>query len=131
MYVEKTCKECHALHLRQGARRAKKRKANRRAFIKKAHVYYFKRERIKHPPFPGDEDAINALLVQMLKGNKLRNRLLAVDHIVPVEHPEVSGLSVSWNMQVLLSSENAAKGNRVDLEAEALRLLQWAKDRDL
>lgn len=35
-----------------------------------------------------------------------------LDHIVPVSHPHVCGLTVPWNMQVVPYSVNAAKGNK-------------------
>lgn len=35
-----------------------------------------------------------------------------LDHIVPVDHPYVCGLTVPWNLQVIPAGPNAAKGNR-------------------
>lgn len=34
-----------------------------------------------------------------------------VDHIVPINHPRVCGLTVPWNVQVITGRENGRKGN--------------------
>lgn len=35
-----------------------------------------------------------------------------LDHIVPLSHPYVCGLTVPWNLQVITRAQNAAKSNR-------------------
>jgi len=37
--------------------------------------------------------------------------LHVLDHIVPVTHPRVSGLTVPWNLQVIHWRANGSKGN--------------------
>lgn len=37
-----------------------------------------------------------------------------VDHIVPLNHPDVCGLHVSWNLEVIPASDNIRKSNSFD-----------------
>lgn len=38
--------------------------------------------------------------------------LHVMDHIVPVNHPLVCGLTVPWNLQIITWRQNAAKSNK-------------------
>lgn len=112
-------------------KKRKKKLSNRNSKIKDPVYYFFATPRIKHKLFPGDEHAIAKLLRQVLRGNRRVRNLLSLDHIIPVSHPDVSGLSVSWNLQVLTSFENAEKGNRFNAKEQEAWLMEWCKSRGL
>lgn len=35
-----------------------------------------------------------------------------LDHVVPLSHPDVCGLTVPWNLQIVTRAQNAAKSNK-------------------
>ena len=127
----RTCKLCRDKQFRAGALKAKKKRSARRSYERNSVTYYFKKSRIKHAPFPQDIDNLEAIFKQALGANRYKRRLLSVDHIIPVVHPLVSGLTVSWNLQILTYEENSRKNNTCDLDLQAQHLLVWARRQGL
>lgn len=54
-------------------------------------------------------EALRAFAAAM---TKMTGSLYVLDHIVPVTHPLVCGLTVPWNLQVIPWRVNAAKSNK-------------------
>lgn len=50
----------------------------------------------------------------------MTHRLRVLDHIIPLNHPRVCGLTVPWNLQVVDWRLNASKGNSWCPEQEDL-----------
>ena len=48
-----------------------------------------------------------------------------VDHVIPLIHPEVCGLHVQENLEVIPAIENLRKSNSFGREAEEWRLMCW------
>ncbi len=127
----RTCKKCRDLQFKRGQLKAKKRRQSRRSRERNPVLYYFSRVGIKHKPFPGDIEALEAILKRAIGINRYANSFMHVDHIIPVQHPYVSGLTVSWNLQLITKLENVSKGNYCDLDLESSYLFLWLKNRGL
>lgn len=63
------------------------------------------------PPWV-DRWELEAIRAWAAARTKFEGELYVVDHIIPVSHPYVSGLTVPWNLQVIHWRANGAKGNK-------------------
>lgn len=63
-------------------------------------------------PFWVERSALVALWTECRRQEQLTGEHWVLDHIVPLTHPLVSGLSVPWNLRPMPYRCNAAKGNR-------------------
>lgn len=75
---------------------------------------YIIRVVLSAPPWirPADFKPFEERAEQLTRCTGIRH---VVDHIVPVTHPLVCGLTVPWNMQVIDYLANARKSNKLHL----------------
>lgn len=62
------------------------------------------------PPWV-DRKALFALHAEAQALTKSTGTLHVLDHIVPLNHPRVCGLTVPWNLQVITWRQNGSKSN--------------------
>jgi len=105
-------------HRRENAeyyREYRKRYMQEKPYINAAHQANRRSIKIKATPKWADHKAIKAVYE---KRDRLRNKTgqdYHVDHIVPLIHPNVCGLHVPWNLQVITAEENMSKSNKLEL----------------
>jgi 5-methylcytosine-specific restriction endonuclease McrA len=80
-------------------------------------------DRFRHAIFPGDDEAISKIYRESMYMRR-KGLDITVDHVVPLYHPRVCGLHVSYNLQLLMRSENSAKGSKINLHEESTRLFK-------
>lgn len=65
-----------------------------------------RKKRIKQATLPGFDTEIKEIYLNCPEGHH-------VDHIMPINHPDLCGLHVPWNLQYLPAEENLKKGNKI------------------
>lgn len=85
-----------------------------------------RKHRLATPTWLSDEQFknIRAIYEQAITLSRTTGVPYAVDHIIPLQHDEVCGLHVPWNLRVITRAENAMKSNK--LPDESL-YLAWPK----
>lgn len=119
-----TCKECtstiNAEWREQNVER--KRTKQRRYYSENsaAHRLYYKRRSnnlLSMTPWVQNEPYKSQIQTLYNQAKEITNKTGVkhhVDHVIPVKHPEICGLHVPWNMQVLSQPDNDSKHNKWD-----------------
>ena len=59
-----------------------------------------------------DRKALKSVYRHCIRLNRSRAHPVVVDHIVPLTHPLVCGLTVPWNLRIIDRRENCRRSNR-------------------
>lgn len=114
------CRSCHRVDMAQWRQRDRVRIRRRHAAWKRRNpdkvaadrMARIAAERKAMPPW-----VKRSMLMPLYRWARRRTKDTGiphqVDHIVPLRHPEVCGLHVPWNLQVLSAFSNGQKGNRL------------------
>ena len=78
---------------------------------RKAGTGYISAIIVSTPPWV-DVSALRALQAQAAEITQRTGVLHVLDHIVPIRHPRVCGLTVPWNLQIITNLQNNSKGNK-------------------
>lgn len=93
------------------------KKLNRDKNCYNANMYYCRK--INAVPNWLTEEHKNEIKIIYNKAKQLSNETgeqYQVDHIIPLNHPNVCGLHVPWNLQILKKIENIKKSNKLEIK---------------
>lgn len=110
--VVRTTDEIEALEFLARELAAKPGRRARRAKSRAARL-------LRTPPW-ADLVAIRAVYADAVRRTAETGELHEVDHVVPLQGLNVSGLHVPWNLEVLHWRENRAKSNRFVVGGEGV-----------
>jgi 5-methylcytosine-specific restriction endonuclease McrA len=111
-----------AVIARANARNPEERRAHREKYKKQNPELYKaftsvrkRRHRNATPPWITAEQKllIRQMYLEAQRLTKLTGVRYVVDHIVPLINPEVCGLHVPWNLQIMTQEENLQKSNKL------------------
>ena len=116
------CKECHKAQQRscyesnitERRKKMSEWQSNNRGLCNKIGAKYRASKLQRTPQWLNKED-LELIKDEYLMAKKLEEitgDVYHVDHVVPLQGENVSGLHVPWNLQVIEASENLSKGNR-------------------
>lgn len=95
-------------------RKLKRRRPRRSGAEKAASQKAYRDAKARATPWWADLEAIERIYEQCRALTKKTRRKHEVDHIVPIRGKNVSGLHVSWNLQILTKKANRSKSNKHD-----------------
>ena len=70
---------------------------------------------------PEQKDEIQSFYEESVRKQLETGIRHSVDHIVPTNSPNVSGLHVPWNLQVITLEQNVVKGNKIIEDVSSLK----------
>jgi len=92
-------------HYRKNKKKYEKRGMRRRAVVRRASCY--------------TDEGLRRIKLKYLEAQRLTLETgveYVVDHIIPLQHPLVSGLHLDANLRVITAEENRVKGNSFTIE---------------